>query len=690
MRLRCAALVASVGLASLSGCASRAARPLGQPPLVPRRAFFADPDRQQVQLSPDGKWIGYLAPGRDPKRTMNVWVMPVRGPSTTAARQVTEQRDSPVLEYRWTYLRGKLVLAVPAQEGVHVVVVDLASGASRDLTPGKGVVAAIEKLSTEHVGEVLLRVKEPGPGTFDYHRVDLRTGARRIVFEDKPKFDRVLFDDDWRPRVAVRTRPNAGYQLLKRDGSGAWAPFASFAYGIEEDSSHPILVDRSGATLYLVDNRGRDTAALKAIELASGKETVLAADPLADVLPALWVQPTTGRVQSAVSYYGRQRRHFLDPSIIPDYEFLRTVHRGDIGFVAPYGGRSLDDKTWLVLFMDGGPMRYYVYDRRARRARFLFSETTALDRHPLGRRHLEVLTTRDGIALPADLYLPAREDPHGSGRPRRPLPTLIYVHGGSWGIYPWNSWLTNRTLMLLADRGYAVLRVEFRGAGGFGRRLHEAGLREWGGKMQDDLLDAARWAVDQGIAARRRIGIWGWSYGGYAALAALATADRFACGLSMYGPTELDSFIAEGSREAQFAWRHYIGDNTTEEGRALLRKRSPLHHVERFARPVLVVQGGKDQIVPQAQADRFVEAMQKHGKPVVYLLYPDEPHDLRRAESWTSAFAVAERFFHEHLGGRYEPIGDDLRGSLEVRAGRELIPGLSDAMARAQAPPPPG
>jgi dipeptidyl aminopeptidase/acylaminoacyl peptidase len=158
----------------------------------------------------------------------------------------------------------------------------------------------------------------------------------------------------------------------------------------------------------------------------------------------------------------------------------------------------------------------------------------------------------------------------------------------------------------------------------------------------------------------------------------------------MYGPTELDSFIAEGSPEAQFAWRHYIGDNTTDEGRALLRRRSPLHNVERISRPVLVVQGGKDEVVPQAQADRFVEAMQRHGKSVVYLLHPDEPHDLRRADSWTSTFAVAERYFHEHLGGRYEPIGDDLRGSLEVRAGRERIPGLSEAMAKAKATSPPG
>jgi dipeptidyl aminopeptidase/acylaminoacyl peptidase len=647
----------------------------GEAPLIPRRALFADPDKDQILLSPDGKWIGYLALSSD---TMNVWVAPVSEPSKASV--VTKQRGEPVLNYRWTYLPAQLLYIAPTENGSHLFLLDLASKESRDLTPGKGIVAQFEKFSTDHADEALLRVKEPDRQTFDYQKINLRTGAREVVFKNEPNFEQVLFDDNWRPRVVKLRKPDVGYELLKQDGAGAWIPFASFRSGIGADSFQPITLDKAGKTLYLTDNRGRDKAALKAIDLESGKETLLVEDPLADVAPALLLHPKTGRVQTAASYYGRLRRHFLDPSIIPDFEYLRTVDRGDIATLSPSGGRSLDDRTWLVIFLDGGPMRYYVYDRVARRATFLFTENSALDAYLLGRRHLEAITTRDGMDLPADLYLSARVDSDGNGRPEQPLPMLIYVHGGPWVAYPWNAWFTNRTLQLLADRGYAVLRVEFRGAVGFGRKVHEAGIREWGAKMQDDLLDAADWAVKQGITTRDRIGIWGWSYGGYATLAALATSNRFACGLAMYGPTELDSFIAEGNPSAQTAWRHLIGDNTTEEGRALLRKRSPIHYVERIAKPVLIVQAGKDEIVRQGQADRFVAAMQKHNKPVTYLLYPDEPHDLRRSENWVSLFAVAERFFHEHLGGRYEPVGDDLHGSLEVRAGRELIPGLSDAV----------
>ncbi len=639
----------------------------GEAPLIPRKALFADPDKGQVQLSPDGRWIGYVALSGD---TMSVWVAPVGEPSKASA--VTKQ---PIQGYRWTYLPGQLVYAAPAEKGTHLYLTDLAKREPRDLTPAEDGGVSVERLSADHPDEALVR------NGGSYRRLNLRTGASAVVFTNDGSFGRILFDADFRPRVATRETADSGSELVRPDGAGAWVPFATFRFGIEADASQPIAVDAAGTTLYMTDNRGRDTAALMAVDLESGKETLLLEDPVADVVPSLLVHPKTGRVQTAVSYYGRLRRYFLDPTLVPDFEYLRTVHPGDIGVPGSFG-RSLDDRVWLVAFMDGGPTRYYLYNRAARRATFLFTEYGALDAYSLGRRHLEVVTARDGLQLPADLYLPAAADPDGNGRPRRPLPLLLYVHGGSWGAFPWNDWLTNRTLQLLADRGYAVLRVEFRGAGGFGRKVHESGLADWGGKMQDDLVDAADWAVAQGITMRDRVGIWGWSYGGYATLEALATSDRFACGLSMYGPTELDTFIDEGAPFAQSAWRYYIGDNTSEAGRASLRKRSPISNVEKIAAPVLIAQGGKDEIVHQGQADRFVAAMREHKKPVTYVLYPDEPHDLREPESWVSFFAIAERFFHEHLGGRYEPIGDDLRGGMEIRAGGELIPGLSAAIDR--------
>lgn len=661
-----------VCLAFITSAVTSTAWPQNGPALIPRKAIFSHPDKEQVMLSPDGKWVGYRAMSGD---TINLWVAPVSEPAR--ARAVTRQSGAPVVDYRWAILSGRVLYRVPIDEGVQVFLLNLESGESRNLTPGKGVVASIERFSPDHVEEALLRVRETAQSNFYYRRINLRTGSTEVVFRNEQGFERVLFDDDWRARVAVSRKPDQGYELLRLNDAGQWVSFASFREGLEANASQPILLDKTGKTLYLTDNRGRDKAALQSIDLATGKETLLLEDPFADVLPALVFHPQTGRVQTASAYYGRLRRHFLDPTLIPDFEYLRTVERGDIGLLTPWGGRSLDDRVWLVAFLDGGPTRFYAYDRAARRATFLFTDNQALDSYALGRRHLEVITTRDGLELPADLYLPKSADPDANGRPRQPLPMLIYVHGGPWVAYPWNDWYTNRALQLLADRGYAVLRVEFRAAGGLGRRVSEAGTREWGGRMQDDLIDAADWAIKHGITTRERIGLWGWSYGGYATLAALATTDRFACGLAMYAPAELDSFIAEAPPVPQAYWRRLIGDNTTEEGRALLKKVSPFHYAGSFAKPVLIAQGGKDAIVPQSQADRFVAELQKHKKPVTYLLYPDEPHDFRQNENWISLFAVAERFFHDHLGGRYEPIVNDLRGSsLEVRAGGEFIPGL--------------
>jgi len=626
--------------------------------LIPRGAFFAAPDKDQVMLSTDGKWVGYRASSG---ATINVWIAPIDKP--TQAHAVTKQRDTPVIDYRWTNLSGYLLYRAPSEGGTPVILLNIDTGESRNLTPGKGVTAWIEKLSPDHVDEALLRVKATEQASFEYRRLDLRTGRAETIFRNERGFDRVLFDDDWRPRVAVLQKPNGGYELWRLNSKGKWVSFAKFRDGAETDASQPIMLDKSGKTLYLTDNRGRDKAALQSIDLASGKETVLLADPFADVLPGLLFHPKTGRVQTASAYFGRLRRHFLDPTLLPDFDYLRMVAPGDIGILSPGGGRSLDDRTWLVAFMNGGPTRYYAYDRAKRHTSFLFSENKALEDYALGQRQMEVITTRDGLELPADLYLPNSAVRAGERRPIQPLPMLIFVHGGPWAAYPWNDWNTNRCLQLLADRGYAVLRVEFREAKGFGRKVNEAGTREWGRKMQDDLIDAADWAIHQGVTTRDRIGLWGWSYGGYATLEALATSDRFACGMAMYAPTDLNSFIAEADPEVQGFLRRFIGDNTTAEGRAQLQKTSPFYYAETFARPVLIAQGGKDTIVPQKQADRFVAELRKYKKPVTYLLYPDEPHDFQQPQNWVSLFAVAERFFYEHLGGRYEPIGNALTGS---------------------------
>jgi dipeptidyl aminopeptidase/acylaminoacyl peptidase len=646
--------------------------------LIPRRVLFADDDRLNVRLSPDGRSVSYLAPAGE---TLGLWLCPVNAPEK--AQLILKPGDAPVMNPQWSFTSRHILYLRRVAKDIHLFALELDSGHTRDLTPRPGVSARIEKLSPEHPDELLVGLNGRDPLRYDLHRLNLRTGEIRLVRENDG-YQRFLCDDELRPRVAVRQNAEEGYELFRLNAADRWELLDSFTYD-QARISQPAALDKKGNTLYLIDNRRINTGVLEAIDLATGKRRTLVSDPLADIRTALFFHPKTGRLQSASAVYGRVRRYFLDSSIAPDFRYLKTIHTGDVGVA----GRSLDDSVWLVVFQDGGPLRFYCYDRRAHRATFLFNEQNAVEPYRLARRQAVVVPTRDGLRLPGDLYLPSWTHASNGRYLEHPLPMLVYVHGGPSAAYDWNSWYTNRTLQLLANRGYVVFRVEFRGADGFGKKILRAGAGEWGRKMQADVLDAVDWAVRRGLTERDRVGIWGWSYGGYATLAALSfTPDAFACGLAMYAPTELLRMMETRTGAFRNFWRRQVGDDSTAEGRALLKARSPVYFTDRITRPLLITHGGRDANVSHQYADDLVTAMKRNKKPVTYLLYPDEGHDYASPESWISFFAVAERFFHEHLGGRYEPIGDDLNASnFQVIEGGNLIPDLAGSVkAKAKSP----
>ncbi|HEX6790664.1 MAG TPA: prolyl oligopeptidase family serine peptidase, partial [Candidatus Krumholzibacteria bacterium] len=300
----------------------------------------------------------------------------------------------------------------------------------------------------------------------------------------------------------------------------------------------------------------------------------------------------------------------------------------------------------------------------------LFDDVPGLEGQTLASRRPLVVRSRDGLDLRCDVYLPAGADANDDGIPDRPLPTVVYVHGGPWTGYEWNLWLVNRNFQLLANRGYAVIRAGFRGEVGYGMRYVDAGDRAWGTTMHRDLVDIAEQAATLGIAARGRIAIWGWSYGGYAVATALALApDTFACGLAMYGVYDLEAMLRVPFTANPF-WRARAGDVDSPADLARIREQSPLTHVDAIRNPLLVSHGALDDRVPIAQSDTLVAALEKRGRPVTYLVFPDEGHDYARPESWQAFWAVGEAFLHEQLGGAAEPMGDEeSRVRVEVRAG---------------------
>ncbi len=651
--------------------------------LIPREALFGNPERANVQVSPDGVRLSFLAPDEG---VLNVWVAPLGEPS--AARPVTKDRGRGVRMYFWAPASDRLLYLQDdgGDEDWHLHAVDLATLADRDLTPLPDVQARVVGISPDHPGTILVALNDRVPELHDLYRLDLATGTRTKVLEN-PGFMEFLADDALALRLVGRPTDDGGTEYLKarpdKKGGLTFEPFLSIG---QEDAltTGPFALDRTGTRLHLMDSRGRDTAAAFTMDLATGKATLLAEDPKADLADVL-LHPREHTIQAAAFDWDRRRWVVLDDSVRQDLEVLGTVAAGELSVVS----RSLDDRVWIVAYeLDTGPYRYYAWNREKDEATFLFTNRPALERAPLSPMRPVVVKSRDGLDLVSYLTLPRDTDPDGDGVPTSPVPLVLLVHGGpwhrdAWGFDPYHQWL--------ADRGYAVLSVNFRGSTGFGKRFVNAADREWGGKMHEDLIDAVAWAVDRHVTTPDRVAIMGGSYGGYATLVGLTfTPDTFACGVDIVGPSNLATLldtIPPYWRPMMEMWATRVGDPRTDAGRAFLQSRSPLSRVDAILRPLLIGQGANDPRVKQSESDQIVSALQARSIPVSYVLFPDEGHGFRRPENSMAFNAVTEAFLSTCLGGAYQPIGGDLAGSsITVPAGAGAIPGLKTALAARPAP----
>ena len=643
------------------------------PPLIPRRVLFGNPDKASPQISPDGAWLSYLAPVDG---VLNVWVAPAD--NSAAVRPVTRDTGRGIQLYGWTYSGAQIAYLQDSagDENWHIYTVNLGSDEIRDITPIEGVNAQIQEASPKHPRHLLIGLNDRDPQFHDIYRIDLHTGERTLM-QLNEDFAGFVTDDEFNVRFAVRLTADGGAAFFQKVADGSWEEFT--VIGMEDNlTTMPLGFDRTGRTLYMMDSRGRNTAALKSVDLDTGVETIMAADSRSDVGDTM-THPTDKTIQAVSFTYERKQWQILDDSITADLEYLAGVADGEMEVVS----RTLDDSCWIVAYrLDDGPVRYYRYLREGREAQFLFTNREALQGQPLVTRHPVVVPARDGLALVCYYSLPLESDPGQTGRPAQPLPLALLVHGGPWAR---DEWGYNPVFQLLANRGYAVLSVNFRGSTGFGKEFINAANKEWGGKMHDDLVDAVNWAIDQGIADPERVAILGGSYGGYATLVGMTfTPELFACGVDIVGPSSLETLLNTIPPYWQpqiELFTNRVGDHRTEEGRAFLQQRSPLTYVDNIRSPLLIGQGANDPRVKQSESDQIVRAMQEKEIPVTYALYPDEGHGFARPENNLSFFAVAEAFLAECLGGRHEPLGDALAGSsITVPAGAEHIPGLLVAL----------
>jgi dipeptidyl aminopeptidase/acylaminoacyl peptidase len=607
-------------------------------PLIPRELLFGNPDRIAPELSPDGGRLAYIAPDEG---VLNVWVRTV---GATDDRPVTKDRDRGIRDFTWAE-DGEHLLYVQDRQGDenwHLYRVPAAGGDAVDLTPLDGVQTRIVAVERDLPHEILIGLNDRDPQFHDVWRVDLRTGERTLEVENT--IGAVDWIADHRLVVRVGQVPTAdgGFVVLCRASADAeWEEL--FVVDPEDALSSSILgFSRDGRRLYFASSAGTNAAELRVRDLETGETEVLAGDPTADIQDVLF-DPETREPQAAVFWKERKVWRILDPSMQADYERLSAVSDGDLHIV----NRDRSGAHWLAAYTrDTGPVHYHAYDRASGETDFLFSARPALDGQPLATMKPISYRSRDGLTIHGYLTLPPGREPNG-------LPAVLNIHGGPWHR---DFWGLNPEAQWLANRGYACLQINFRGSTGYGKEFLNAGDREWGGKMQDDVTDGARWLVDEGVADPARIGIYGGSYGGFATLSALTkTPEVFACGVSIVGPSNLITFsrsIPPYWEPLRALFEKRVGDVETEE--EFLRSRSPLFRIDRIRAPLLIVQGKNDPRVKREESLQIVEALRQAGKTVDYLEFEDEGHGFAKPENRLAHYARAEKFLAEHLGGRRE------------------------------------
>ena len=611
--------------------------------LIPRQVLFGNPERVSPRISPDGARLAWIAPHQD---VLNVWVAPVsadRGVDWPAASVVTDDSDRGIRIFAWAH-DGRHLLYLQdsgGDENWRLHDVDLQTMQRRDLTPFDGVQTQLIAMERKFPTELLIGLNRDNAQLHDVYRLDLVTGD---LVKEVENFGVIGWEADAQMvvRAAAAPQPDGGFTLLVRDDADSdWRPLQTVA---AEDAltSAPIAFSEDGRSLLATSSVGAQTGRLVRVDIATGATEVLAEDPEADVR-GVRLQPDTREPQIVTLLKDRSEYLVLDPAVAADLDAIRALHPGDPTF------EDADDAdmTWLIGFTnDAGPVSYFSYDRASRTGRFLFEARPELSRYELAAMQPFSFSARDGLTVHGYASFPPGAD-------RSALPTVVNVHGGPWvrdvwGYHPEAQWLANR--------GYLCLQVNYRGSTGYGKSFVNAGDREWGGRMHDDLVDAVAYAVSQGWTDPARVAIYGGSYGGYAALVGAAfTPEVFCCAVDIVGPSNLKTLIETippywAPMVAQFHRR--VGDPAADA--EFLWSRSPLSRAADIRIPLLIAQGANDPRVKQDESEQIVAALREAGIEHDYLLFPDEGHGFAKPENRLRFYAAAERFLARYLGGRAE------------------------------------
>ncbi len=611
------------------------------PDLVPRSVFFGNPQKTALQISPDGQRLAYLAPS--PQGVLNVWVQTL---GKEDAVQVTNDTHRGIRQYGWGYdsLHLGYLQDNAGDENFHLYMVDLQTKVVRDMTPFQGIRADNFIFNKKFPDQALVGLNLRNRQIFDMYRLNLNTGALELDTENPGTVVGWSADDGFTIRAATMMNPRDGSSVLRvRDAKDKpWRDLMTFPFG---ENGNFIDFSLDGQSALLVSSLGSDTTRLIQVDLASGKETkTISSNPQCD-LGGVIIHPDRHEVQAVAYNYLLPAFTVLDPSIKSDFDFLEKAHPG----VMDIDSRDNADQKWIISYVvEDGPISFYLYDRGRKTLDFVCDHRPDLKKYKLAKMQPVIIKARDGFNLVSYLTLPVELKPEK-------LPLVLFVHGGPWGRDVWGY---DGYIQFLANRGYAVLQVNFRGSAGFGKTFLNAGNLEWGvGKMQHDLTDAVKWAVQKGYADPSKVAIMGGSYGGYATLAGLAfTPELYCCGVDIVGPSNIKTLFQSippywAPMKKMLQMR--VGD--AEKDEAFNQKISPLFHVDAIRAPLLIGQGKNDPRVNIRESDQIVEAMRGKKLFVRYIVYTDEGHGFARPENSLDFAGYVDEFLAKYLGGRYEP-----------------------------------
>jgi len=625
------------GACLVCGCAAP------EPAIIPREVLFGNPVKTTPKISPDGKMLAYLAPV---KNVLNVWVKTI---GKEDDRVVTKDTDRGIRRYFWAgdskhvmYLQD-----VGGNENWRLYGVNLETDQIHDLTPYEDVQVQIVASDKHFPNELLIGMNKDNPKLHDVYHLDLLTGKLELVAKNPGNISSWLADANLKVRCAMAAMPEGEFDLMVREQEqGEWKKLLTWDWQ-ESMNSEPVSFNKDGNFLYLVDSRNANASRLVKLELSSRNIEVIAEDEQYDVGDVM-IHPDSYEVQAVAFRKARTEWVILDESIKDDFEAIAKLDDGDF----TVSDRDNADKTWLVSFdKDNGPISYFAYDREKKKGTFLFNHMPELSRYKLARMEPISFVARDGLTIHGYITFPVWKQ-------KKNLPMVLWVHGGpQYRDY----WGYDSRAQLLANRGYVCLQVNFRGSQGYGKSFVNAGSKEWGGKMHDDLVDAVNWAIKIGYADPDKIAIGGASYGGYAALVgATFTPNVFCCAVDIFGISNLVTWLksAPAYWSTDLAWLYrQVGNPDTEE--EFLKSRSPLFKVDQIKIPILIAQGANDPRVKRAESDQIVEAMKKKGIQYEYILFDDEGHGFAKPENRLKFTAAMEKFLAKHLGGRYEKAVED-------------------------------